>query len=123
MCLGCYAEARFPKIVTPATLALGPLADRVYEFSGTGGNLHIYLDDWNLDDTFFEDAEMKVYYDGDAEQLAAERTCYAALRAMSEDERASAMALWNGFLRPDGTLAPDINEADWLAQVEADEAE
>jgi len=119
MCLGCYAEAGFPKLVSPTTKRIVELSEKVYEFSCVGGNLHCELDDWNLEDGFFEDAELKPYDPNvRAEQLAAERECYAALKAATEEERYSALALRDGYLRDDGTLDEDIDEAAWLAQVE-----
>lgn len=123
MCLGCYAEAGFPKIISPTTRHLVELSEKVYEFSCVGGNLHCELDDWNLEDNFFEDDEMKVYHPDSSppEQIAVERECYAALKAATEDERYSAMALRDGYLREDGTLHPDIDEAAMLSELEEDE--
>jgi hypothetical protein len=125
MCLGCYAEARFPKIVSPITKRIVELSNRVYEFNGVGGNLHCELDDWNLEDNFFEDSEMKIWHPDTSspEQIAAERECYAALKAASEDERYSALALRDGYLREDGSLEPSIDEAAWLAQLDEEDAE
>lgn len=123
MCLGCYAGYRFPKIVSPATKRIVELSNRVYEYSGVGGNLHCELDDWNIDDNFFE-KDFKPYDPNvPAAQLAIETECFAALKAASEDERASALALRDGYLREDGTLAPEIDETAWLAQVDEEEAE
>lgn len=123
MCEGCYAEFRFPKIVTAATLRGAALADRVYEFSCVGGNLHIMLDDWNIDDEFFEDAEMKIWHhDASPEQIEAERTCYAALKSLPLDERVSVLALHQGYLLHNGKIADWIDEPAWLKQVEEDEA-
>lgn len=120
MCIGCYAEARFPKIVSPVTKRLVELSQKVYDFSFVGGNLHCELDDWNLEDSFFEEAEMKVFHPDDSspEQLAVERECYAALKAATEAERYSALALRDGYLREDGTLHPNIDEAAMLAELE-----
>lgn len=120
MCLGCYAEFGFPKIVSPTTRRIAELSDKVYEFSCVGGNLHCELDDWNIDDDFFE-GDFKPYNPAvPVAQLAVETECYAALKAASEDERASALALRDGYLMDDGTLTPDIDEAAWNAQVEED---
>lgn len=123
MCLGCYAEAGFPKVVNETTRRIVALSEKVYEFSAVGGNLHCELDDWNLEDTFFEEVELKPFRGDVSEaQLSAERECYTALKGATEDERYAAMALRDGYLREDGTLAPDIDEAAWTAQVEADRA-
>lgn len=117
MCLGCYAEAGFPKIINANTKRIVELAERVYEFCSSGGNLHCELDDYNLDDDFID--EFKPYDPNvNPVQLALERECYAALKAATEDERYAAVALRDGYLREDGTLAPEIDEAAWLAQIE-----
>jgi hypothetical protein len=124
MCLGCYAEYRFPKIISPATTRAVELVEKVYEFSCVGGNLHCELDDWNIDDEFFEADDLKVWHgDASAAQIEAEKECFHAFKAMTLDERASALALRDSYLRPDGTLDPEIDEAAWLAQVDEEEAE
>lgn len=118
MCEGCYAEFGFPKVVNGDTLHAAGLMAKVYEFSCVGGNLHCELDDWNIDDVFFKD-EFKPYDVGvSAEQLAAERECFDALKAMSLDDRASALALYDKFLLPDGSLAAWINEGAYRAETE-----
>lgn len=96
MCSGCWMGAGSPKIVNDRTTAAVALIQRVYDFSPTGGNLHCELDDWNLDDCFFETFKP---YDPNVppEQLEAERECFEAFKAMSEDERYSALALEAGY--------------------------
>jgi hypothetical protein len=93
----------------------------VYEHSCVGGNLHIVLDDWNLEDGNLEfcdgcitgagqmplepDAhEAHQRYNREKrdnpdppEQLAAERRCHDLLKVLTEEERASALALNDGF--------------------------
>jgi hypothetical protein len=99
MCAGCYAKFGFPKIVTPETVRAARLAAQVYEFSGVGGNLHCELDDWNLEDKYFGEPEMDVWRtDSTADQLAVERECYAALRALPLLERVSAVALFRPYV-------------------------
>lgn len=129
MCLGCYAERGFPKIISEKTIRAAALAARVYEFSGVGGNLHIVLDDWNLEDSNIEFCSKQIsdggYYDpkwggerDSVEQLAAERECCDAFTGLTLDERAAALALFDKFLLPDGRLDPKIDEAEWLTDLE-----
>lgn len=110
MCYGCWEKAGSPKIVNEKTLAAQPLISAVYEASCVGGNLHIVLDDFNIDDEDVEacvkfidewdrdhpegfDAKLSIYRD-----TAAERECIAAFRAMTVDERASALAIHDGYV-------------------------
>lgn len=97
MCFGCYEGYGKPKIINDRTKAALALVEKVYEFSCAGGNLHCELDDWNLDD--FKDF---VPFDPDTspEQLAIERECFDAFKAMSVEERASTLAMRDGFMEP-----------------------
>lgn len=103
MCEGCYEEYGRPTIITDKTMAAASLVRRVYEFSCVGGNLHIVLDDWNLQDEnlqFCMDEIKKGGYEGrdSPEELAAETECCEAFIALNMDERASALALHEGYL-------------------------
>lgn len=101
MCFGCWVEYGSPTIRNDRTLAAVDLIGAVYEHSCVGGNLHVQLDDWNIEDEFFE-GDMTVYkcHEATPEQLAAERACYAAFKAMSLAERASALAFYSRFGAP-----------------------
>lgn len=121
MCYGCWEEAGKPQIDNARVRAAVPLIQAVYEHCPVGGNLHIVLDDWNLEDGNLEfcsqtidgagvmplgenPADFHVRYNDEKranpdppEQLAAERACCDAFMAMTEDERSSALALCDGF--------------------------
>jgi len=121
MCYGCWEECEKPKIDNEKVRAAVPLIAAVYELACTGGNLHIVLDDWNIEDGNLEfcsqcingagvmplkgstvDAHLRYNEDKRAnpdppEQLAAERACCDAFMAMTEDERLSALALYDGY--------------------------
>jgi len=107
MCYGCYEDAGSPAIVNEKTKATAALVAKVYEFSCVGGNAHNVVDDWNLKDHnirwCLDEALKENAHEADSEQLAAERACLEALLALTDDERASAMALHDGFLTPDAT--------------------
>jgi hypothetical protein len=97
MCEGCYEEYGRPTIINGKTLAGAELVRAVYKYNGVGGNLHVQLDDWNIDDEFWD--EFKVYHaDSSAEQVEAEKECFEAFKHMNTDERASALAIYDGFL-------------------------
>lgn len=109
MCEGCYEEYGRPAIITDRTLAAAELVRQVYDFSGVGGNLHIVVDDWNIEDDNLEFCSKEIaaggYFDPkypeekpSSEQLAVERRCCDALMRMTLDERASALALYGGYL-------------------------
>lgn len=105
MCEGCYEEYGRPAIINDRTLAAAALAARVYEFSAVGGNLHIVLDDWNIEDDNLEFCAKQIAdggYEGrdSPEELAVEKECCEAFMAMTLDERASALAIHDGLLNP-----------------------
>jgi len=73
------------------------LVTEVYRFSCVGGNAHIALDDWNLEDAVLtwclDEALPLNVHEAGPEQLNAERTALLAMRALTIPERASALAL------------------------------
>lgn len=105
MCEGCYERYEHPAIVSERTRAAAVLIARVFELHGTGGNLHVEIDDWNLDDEFFvEFKPWMVKEDMRQGQAEAEMACFLALKEMSLDERVSAMALHDGYLDETGNI-------------------
>lgn len=93
MCQQCWNEYGSPRIDTPAVRKAAELIARVYEFNAVGGGLHVVVDDFNI-----EDGDLKERYSWDEEtpeQVAVENECLAALRALSLEERASALALYD----------------------------
>lgn len=99
MCEGCYEEHGSPKIFNRTTLLAAKLIERVYGFSEMGGNLHIHLDDWNIEDEYFD--EFKVdRHDSSEDQVRAERECFWILKLMTLPERASALAIAHGYIQP-----------------------
>lgn len=104
MCVGCWEEYGSPRIVNPAVLAAAKVIDAVYAFSCVGGNLHVVIDDWNLDLCNEADAYIATnIHEASAEQLAAERECLRLLLSLDEDERASALAIRDGYFDPVAT--------------------
>lgn len=123
MCTNCWIDQySTSKIDTPAVREAALVIAEVYNHHGAGGNLHIVVDDWNLEDGNLEFcskcidgagmmpdiAEDSPHYKSNLErqanpdppeQLAAERQCCDLLMALTVDERASALALYEGFWR------------------------
>ena len=99
MCEGCWQEYGCPRIATEQTKTVAEMVRRLYAMPDgcAGGNLHIYTDDWNLEDEFFERPALEIYHTYSNEQLALERDIYLRLRAMSVADRAASLALEAGY--------------------------
>ncbi len=103
MCYEWYEEEGKPDIVNDGTKKAAELAGAVYEFNCVGGNCHIVLDDFNIED---EDIEYCLtqslrnnLHDHTAEQLEIEKACLLAFKVLSVAERASALAIHEGWLK------------------------
>jgi len=114
MCASCWIDAGRPQTDTPEIRGAAALVAPVYGFSCVGGNLHIVLDDWNLEDSHLDFCDEQIKKGGHTpiwgsepdspEQLEAEGKCLAAFRKLSEQDRYSAMALAEGLWKvPDAT--------------------
>jgi hypothetical protein len=132
VCQGCWEQWGSPAVDTPAVREAARLIGAVYGFGETGGNLHVQLEDWNLEQDLFldalalPDAEFNVW-GGPPEQVAAERACAAAMAALGDDERASALALYEGFwgsppLTPTGPGLPPADAVAFAAGAATDPA-
>lgn len=86
MCISCYQEYGSPTKATPAVMAIIDDLGSADPF----GKLHIIVDDWNLDD---EDIDFCV---NDAS--GTERELALRLKALDLHERATAMAIVEGFI-------------------------
>lgn len=102
MCYGCYKEYGEPAIINARTQAAAKLADAVYEFNCVGGNCHIVLDDFNIEDSHIDwclDEGLKTnIHDHDNEQLEIEKNCLIAFKVLTVKERASALAIHQGWI-------------------------
>lgn len=102
MCQGCWEKYDKPAIVNERTLEGARLIDGVYYYSCVGGNAHVVVDDFNIEDCHIEacltDGLDENIHEADADQLAAERACLEYLRGLSIEERASALALFDGYV-------------------------
>lgn len=98
MCAGCW-EDRFSKaaIDNEAVRRAAEAIANVYSHAIVGGNLHCEIDDWNIEDRHFT-GEFKPWDPNvPSKQLAAEIDCWNQLKALNEAERASALALHDGY--------------------------
>lgn len=102
MCSQCWDEYGRPAIVNAATRAAAEKVARIYDYSDVGGNAHVVADDWNLSDQTIDwclsEALAENIHKASEEQLAVEGDALTALRALSLDERASAMAIFEGYI-------------------------
>ena len=102
MCYSCYKEYGCPAIVNEATKHAAKLVEQVYEWSCVGGNAHIVLDDFNIEDSSIDwclkDATSLNIRDACQEQLDVERECLLAFKSLTIEERASALALFEGWI-------------------------
>lgn len=104
MCKGCWIEMGAPAIVNDLTKAAADTIREVYEHSASGGTAHIVVDDWNLSD---EDIDFCIN-DADASQWEpvqrdADLRCLHFLRRLTLDERASALAMFEGYITRETT--------------------
>lgn len=96
MCEGCYEDYGSPRIINEKTLTAARLIHEIYELMCNGGNMHIVLDDWNLEDddlAFCADLIAKggdAFYRDTTELLALERACCDLMLTMTIEERAAA---------------------------------
>lgn len=86
--------------------AAAELIAGVYEHHGAGGGLHVVLDDWNIEDStvafcqnYIETPEYRANDEVTSDRLGAERNCVHALKTLTEEERGSALALYDGFVK------------------------
>lgn len=113
MCYECYMGYGMPKIVNEKTKKAAELIEKVYDFSEVGGNSHIVLDDWNLEDVFILDCldnmqnwTLEDVYVSEA-QFDDEYDCLQFLLGLSIEERASAMALNSELFKIDSSGAAE----------------
>ena len=104
MCGGCWDRHGRPQIQSPEVRAAAEAVSAVYDESCVGGNLHIVIDDWNIEDDHID------WCENDAEMTAAEQECARLFRQLSEAERRSALALHEGYWtwQPEVALTPPV---------------
>jgi hypothetical protein len=105
MCRTCWVKYGSHLLQTPEVVEAARLIDAVYDFSCVGGNAHIVVDDWNIEDNHIDwclnTAIPENVHEAAPEQLAAEKAALEALRRLSIAERNSALALLAGYGEPE----------------------
>lgn len=100
MCRACYEEAGSPVVDNAAVRRAAKLIGDLYEVAPTGGRAHIVVDDWNLESTHVEYCLAQIDHGAsldDSASLAA-RDCLLALQSLSVEERATALAMHEGWI-------------------------
>ena len=93
MCKGCWKQYGSPQI---SSLRVRETAQQIKEFyteQPVGGHFHIILDDWNLADSSVEFCLKENRYTRNSLEIALGKN----LQILSFKERASALALADGF--------------------------
>ena len=90
MCRRCWDEAGQPSINTSGVQRAARRIREVYEEDALGGNMHVVIEDWNVRQSDLDWCAPMV-------TTVAERRCHEALNDLTEDERTSALALYDGF--------------------------
>jgi len=108
MCYGCWEEEGKPSIVNEKTKAAAALIEELYEEQPVGGYLHIVTDDMNCEQGHIDycvesmdDWTTDSKWPGDKpmpEPTDIERRCGAALQDMTDEERTSSIAIWEGWI-------------------------
>lgn len=90
MCIGCYEEHGSPRVMNDAVVAAAALIRNADHY----GPLHIFVDDWNAEDSHID------FCAGEAEQRGTEldKQIIALVQPMSHDERLTALALAAGYI-------------------------
>ena len=128
MCYGCWAEMGYPTSTSEAVAHAADLMRVALDYP-VGGNFHIVVEDWNVEDDHIEYCRQQVAqkldgtYDWswlrpwmgdrfniDPAQLLHETKMGAALAALSEADRGAALAMAEGW-RVDDTDEVDRTEA------------
>ncbi len=107
MCWTCFKEYTDAPVVNERVVA----AYRMIRDAGEDahfGFLHIIVGDMNVDDWLFDLNNMKKNEEF-ANARPWERAIFRSLAALSEPERATAIAMEWGYILPDGTLRAGLS--------------
>ncbi len=97
MCETCWQYFGSPTELPEGWEEIAALISDLYVDYPTGGLLHCELDDWNLEDRFFEAPALeRAAYDHRA-PIELEKRIYAALRPLTGAQRAAVLAKVDGF--------------------------
>jgi hypothetical protein len=104
MCIDCYKEAGSPRIINNLVIDASNLIKINLGIDPLGGYAHIVIDDWNLEDEHIEycieAANKRSHSWVSEESRQASLLALSSLKALSEGERYTAMAITEGFIEP-----------------------
>jgi hypothetical protein len=106
MCKGCYYDSGAPTMIPDNAAEIVDAIRALYAHprGAVGGPLHVELDDWNIEDGFWEpwsgEGHLSDPYGPGIMTLA--QTVADHMLPLSEGQRAAVMALWMGWLTPEG---------------------
>jgi len=93
MCEQCWEDAGCPIIRNEKTHEVVELIKQIHEYNAVGSNLHIVLDDFNIEDHSIQwclNNSLKAnIHESTKEELAIETRCAELLLGLSLDERNS----------------------------------
>lgn len=95
MCTSCWQAYGMPSHTSPAIQEAADLVRAVYAEHPAGGLTHCVLDDWNLDN---DSLDWCLHHEeAGLPEHASAIACMRAFRALSEDDRAAALAWAEGY--------------------------
>lgn len=94
MCRQCWDDYEIEGSFCDLTDRAVELIGRVFEADEVGGNFHVAIDDWNLEDATLEWIAERLF----AELTSSEVRLLAVFGMMSEEERATALAIHEGYI-------------------------
>lgn len=100
MCFNCFINKLVHPIVNEKVINCAILIDEVYKYTGAGGNAHIVVDDWNLEDHSIDYCIKCSQEDQDVDprEKKAVEECLFAMKELTEMERHCAMGIHDGFI-------------------------
>lgn len=96
MCINCWEDYKSEAVINDRVLTAKGLIDKLYAYHEAGGNLHVVVDDWNLDSV--ESCLSFINEEEDPIKKKIELEVYNFIVQLSETELASALAMHDGFL-------------------------
>ena len=110
MCWDCFKQYADAPVVNERVVAAYRLILAGKDGDDPTALYHILVDDMNVDDCYFDgtfngDDGIRRSYD---EAPAAVRAVFDALAALTEEERATAVAMEWGYISPSGELREDL---------------
>jgi hypothetical protein len=96
MCIDCWLDYEDSKVINDKVTTAVKLINELYDYHSAGGNLHVVLDDWNLDS--IETCKNFIDNEQDPIKKEIELRVYNHISNITENELASALALKSSFI-------------------------